>query len=186
MNIKVLGMTLLSAVVLFGCQAGDDEAMRNGNTYDARNTQYSPQDDGFNRVDYDNPLRGNGNGQNYDRVNNGENRYDISRAAARKITNQLNEIERAYVLTTDNNAYVAVVRGVRNGNNNEVNDNLKAKISDIVKSVDRDIDNVYVSANPDFFRMTNDYTSDIRNGEPVEGFFREFGQMIDRIFPERE
>ncbi|WP_368855437.1 YhcN/YlaJ family sporulation lipoprotein, partial [Virgibacillus salexigens] len=39
--------------------------------------------------------------------NNNADRYDVSKEAADKITNEIDEIDRAYVVTTDNNAYVA-------------------------------------------------------------------------------
>ncbi|KGX85898.1 YhcN/YlaJ family sporulation lipoprotein [Pontibacillus marinus] len=191
MKVKVLGMTLLSATVLFGCQAGDDQEARmgkKGNDYEdsAYNTQYSPNEDGFNNVDYDNgPFNGNRDGQDYDNMNNdNNNRYDVARKAAKNISSQVSEVDRSYVLTTENNAYVAVVK--EGDNKREINDNLKSKIADIVKNTDPDIDNVYVSANPDFFKMTGDYVDDVRNGDPVRGFFQEFGQMTDRLFPEAE
>ncbi len=191
MKVKVLGMSLLSAFVLIGCQAGDDEETRmgqKGNDYEdsGYNTQYDANEDGYNNVDYDNgPYNGNRDGQDFDNVNNdGDQRYDIARKAAKNISSKVDEVDRSYVLTTDNNAYVAVVK--EGNNTKEINDNLKSKIADVVKNTDPDIDNVYVSANPDFFKMTGDYADDVRNGDPVEGFFQEFGQMIDRLFPDAE
>lgn len=73
-----------------------------------------------------------------------------------------------------------------NDNGNEVSDEIKKKISKVVKSVDKDIDNVYVSANPDFVGLTNDYVKDVNNGEPVEGFFKQFGDMVERVFPQNK
>ncbi|WP_279401649.1 YhcN/YlaJ family sporulation lipoprotein [Piscibacillus salipiscarius] len=34
--------------------------------------------------------------------------------------------------------------------------------------------------------MVNNYVDDVRNGDPVEGFFEEFNSMIDRMFPNLE
>jgi len=42
---------------------------------------------------------------------------------------------------------------------------------------------VYVSTNPDFFDLTNGYIDDVNRGEPVEGFFDQFSNMIERLFP---
>src|SRR5699024_12005741 len=83
-----------------------------------------------------------------------KNRYDVSEEAAKKITDEVDEIDYAYVLTTNNNAYVAAVldndRDRADGQNNQQDDNrdmnqrddegqeltddVKDEISDIVKS----------------------------------------------------
>ena len=60
---------------------------------------------------------------------------------------------------------------------------VEKRISDMVKSTDRDIDQVYVSINPDFYQRTTSYANDIRNGRPVAGFFDEFNILVRRIFP---
>src|SRR5699024_5034277 len=68
----------------------------------------------------------------------------------------------------------------------DLTDEVKKEITDIVKSVDNDIDNVYVSTNPDFFELTNNYVDDMNDGEPVRGFFDQFGNMIERLFPQNK
>lgn len=125
-----------------------------------------------------------------------DNRYNVSKEAADKITDQMNEIHQAYVLTTNNNAYVAVSfnhdQTKRQDNNRttnrtrdtDVTDQVKAEISDIVRSVDKDIDNVYVSTNPDFLDLTNNYIRDFNDGRPVRGMFDQLGEMIERLFPQ--
>ena len=100
------------------------------------------------------------------------------------------------MITTDNNAYVAAEldndnkRGNNNRNNDrfddQLSDEVKNKISKIVKSVNKDIDNVYVSTNPDFLDLTNNYANDVERGEPIEGFFDQFSNMIERIFPQNK
>ncbi|GIO21597.1 YhcN/YlaJ family sporulation lipoprotein [Oceanobacillus sp. J11TS1] len=120
--------------------------------------------------------------------------YNVSKEAAEKITNEMDNIDNAYVLTTDNNAYVGAnldIENDRNNNNNndssmEVTDDIKNQIADIVRSVDPSIDNVYVTSNPDFLDLADNYVNDMDNGRPVEGFFDQIGGMIDRVFPDRE
>jgi spore cortex protein len=130
----------------------------------------------------------NDNGMN----NNNQNRYDVADEAADKIVDQIDVIKRAYVLTTDNNAYVAAELDTNNNRNrlsdsgDALTDDVKKKISTIVKSVDNDIDNVYVSTNPDFMNLTNNYVNDMDQGQPVEGFFDQMGNMIERIFPQNK
>ncbi|WP_188384165.1 YhcN/YlaJ family sporulation lipoprotein [Ornithinibacillus halotolerans] len=116
------------------------------------------------------------------------NRYDVAEEAADLIVEKMDVIDNAYVITTDNNAYVAAELDTNNnnGNNkgNKLTDDVKKRISEIVQSVDNSIENVYVSTNPDFLNLANNYADDIDNGEPIEGFFEEFGNMIERIFPQ--
>src|SRR5699024_10579016 len=53
----------------------------------------------------------------------------------------------------------------------DLTDEVKNKIADIVRDVDSSIDNVYVTTSPDFFGLTNDYVNDFNEGRPIEGFF---------------
>ncbi|WP_085992825.1 YhcN/YlaJ family sporulation lipoprotein [Oceanobacillus senegalensis] len=150
----------------------------------------------YNRMDNDADT--NNNNTNHVRDNRNENRYHVAEEAADRISDRVKEIDNVYVLTTNNNAYVAAELDTdRNDDNNRnpernnqnrfddrLSDDVKGKISDIVKSVDNDIDNVYISTNPDFFDLANNYVDDVDRGEPVEGFFDQFGNMIERIFPQ--
>src|SRR5699024_3429765 len=70
------------------------------------------------------------------------------------------------------------------GQDDQINTELKRDIAEIVRSVDSNIDNVYVSTNPDFVDLTNNYIDDIDAGHPIRGFFDEMGNMIERIFPQ--
>ncbi|MDY0395941.1 YhcN/YlaJ family sporulation lipoprotein [Virgibacillus halophilus] len=150
------------------------------------------------------------NDENYTRNDrHGKNsHYRVAKEAADRITDRVPGIKRAYVLTTDNNAYVAAQLDTNNNNDNgnngtmnngtnnnnrlgnatdtghELTDDVKKEIADIVKGVDHDIDNVYVSTNPDFFNLTNNYATDTNNGKPVRGMFDQLGNMIERIFPQ--
>lgn len=91
----------------------------------------------------------------------------------------MKEVDSANVLVTDKNAYVAA----KLAPNQNLTKELERKISKRVKSTDRDIDNVYVSVNADFFDRTTTYTEDIRQGRPVAGFFEEFTESVRRLFP---
>lgn len=77
---------------------------------------------------------------------------------------------------------------VRQGaeNNRDVTDKVKKQIKDIVKSTDKNIDNVYVSTSPDFFDLSDEFANEVRNGKPVEGFFDQIGNMIERVFPQNK
>ena len=130
----------------------------------------------YNRLsDNNNP---NVIGRNVNVTDNRTMKMRVADRVADKLVS-MREIDRANVIVTDNNAYI----GARLTDGRNLTGNLERKISDEVKAVDRDIDNVYVSVNPDFYdRMTN-YSNDIRNGKPIEGFFDEFTQTVRRVFP---
>ncbi|WP_445506141.1 YhcN/YlaJ family sporulation lipoprotein [Niallia sp. 03190] len=116
----------------------------------------------------------------YKTNNRGTDNLDLADKAADMVTD-LKEVERAVVLKTDENAFVAVqLTGNQEGN---VTNRLEEKIADKVRDADKDIDNVYVSSNPDFFdRMTN-YGQDIENGQPISGLLNEFTETVRRVFP---
>lgn len=108
-------------------------------------------------------------------------RMRVADRAADKVTD-LKEVDSANVIVSYNNAYVAAK--LEPGAGNRLSTDVKNKIAKAVKSVDRNIDNVYVSTNPDFYDRMNTYAQDIRNGKPISGFFYQFTDTIRRIFPE--
>lgn len=210
MKVKLFSFIAVLSLVLAGCMNADDN--NNDNNQDANN-------DNVEQTRYNNTggaMNGNrtGEGMNDNRdyemrrdserdQENDNNRYDVSEEAAERITREVDEIDRAYVLTLDDNAYVAAqldtndanVENKNTGNNtanntnnvdkgDELTDEVKSRIKEVVQSVDNDIDNVYVSTNPDFLNLTQNYAEDVEKGEPIEGFFDQFGNMIERLFPQ--
>ena len=203
----------LSTLLLAGCGTdnANDTAMRNqDNTL--RNVNYNPNnnngypnqnnnygypngnDNVINRADRNNNgdnmnnrnnMMVNVNNRNNNRMNinnrnDNQNRMTVADKAAEKIVS-MREVDQANVIVTDNNAYVAAK--LANHNGNRLEKDIENKISDVVKSTDQNIDNVYVSVNPDFYERTTSYANDIRNGRPIAGFFDEFNTLVRRIFP---
>ena len=184
----------LSTMFITACGTNNkdvnESASRNLNDNEFRNVNYNPN--GFTEY----PNQGNPNmypivnqntndnvtNRNNNRINQNDNRITVADKAAKNIV-ALREVDQANVLVTDNNAYVAA-KLERNAGN-QLERNVERKITDIVKSTDRNIDHVYISANPDFYTRTTSYANDIRNGHPVAGFFDEFNTMIQRVFPTR-
>jgi YhcN/YlaJ family sporulation lipoprotein len=104
--------------------------------------------------------------------------------ASQEIANRLTSVEpikSANVLLTDNNAYVAV--STRNGEDVEGNNELKARIAQVVQSQHPAAQHVYVSANPDFVSRVNGYVRDLQAGKPVSGLLQEFNTTVQRLFP---
>ncbi|WP_440112228.1 YhcN/YlaJ family sporulation lipoprotein [Paenibacillus sp. QZ-Y1] len=62
-------------------------------------------------------------------------------------------------------------------------DEIKGKISAKIKQFAPNVENVYVSANPEFVQHAETYAKDIRNGNPVSGMIDTFQSMVERIFP---
>lgn len=123
---------------------------------------------------------------NDDLNHNGESRMDLADDAANKV-NELDEVESSTVIVTDRNAYVAVVMSNAGDNadaNEEVSKDLEDKIAEKVREADNNIENVYVSLNPDFVERMTGYGKRINEGEPVEGFFEEFGEAVRNVFPD--
>lgn len=104
----------------------------------------------------------------------------VADKAADKVTD-LKEVKNATVIVAGNSAFVAVV--LTNGQKGASVNHLKQKITDKVKSADKHVRTVYVSANPDFVERMQGYVKRIKNGHPVSGLFDEFGQMVQRVFP---
>ncbi|MEW9502183.1 YhcN/YlaJ family sporulation lipoprotein [Jeotgalibacillus marinus] len=127
----------------------------------------------------DNDTPDVGQEDNMDNNGNASN-LDVADDAADLITD-LDEIKSASVLVTDRNAYVAVV--LSDEAEEEVSEDIKTKVEDQVKSTDSDIENVYVSSNPDLTERFTEYGEKFRQGEPFEGFAEEFNETVDRIFP---
>ena len=152
------------------------------NNYPPMNTQRQPDtrmDTGNRDVD-----RNRNNQRNVEGNQNGNqtNNYDVAEEAADRIKQEVSEVNNVFVLTTDNNAYVAATWDKEN---EDLTDDTKEKITKAVQSVENDIDNVYITTNPDFFDLTDRYVNDI-DDRPVRGFFEQIGNMIERVFPNQE
>ncbi|OES45520.1 YhcN/YlaJ family sporulation lipoprotein [Domibacillus iocasae] len=103
---------------------------------------------------------------------------NLAQKAADRVE-ELEEVDGATVLVTDQTAYAAI--DLKNGT--KVNNELKNRIEEKVKEADTSIEKVYVSEDPDFSTQMKDYADRVEAGEPVEGFFDEFSDAVRRVFP---
>ena len=141
-----------------------------------------------------------GTDTNADTNNGADSRLEVAEDAADRVA-ELDEVDSATVIVTDNNAYAAVVLGDDKTANDNADTNtnttdtttkededlsadLEDKIAEKVREADKDIKNVYVSLNPDFVERMTGYRTKINEGEPVEGFFEEFTESVRRVFPD--
>jgi YhcN/YlaJ family sporulation lipoprotein len=120
----------------------------------------------------------------------GNTRLELSQFLAEKIAS-MPEINTAYVMLTDNNAYVAVTESAKSsrqaaGSGNADDDlavGLKEKVANQVRSLVPGVKNVFVSANPDFYGRMREIADEVGQGRPIQGFVEEFNTMVARIFP---
>jgi YhcN/YlaJ family sporulation lipoprotein len=108
-----------------------------------------------------------------------ENRFDIAKVAADRIT-RIPGVKQANVLVTKHNAYVAAVVNIPS---TQLTKAWEDHIAKEVRATDPTIKNVYVSTNPEFVDRVNQYVEQVRQGRPIAGFFDELNQVIQRIFP---
>ncbi|MGF6948822.1 spore cortex protein [Neobacillus sp. B4I6] len=185
--------TLISSLYLTGCAKNNidgDVTTRQRNTNEITRVNFnnpnqvgpaiSSADTSDPELDRNRNYNTITNRRNNNNVGSNQTNTRVADKAADKVIN-LTEVDNATVIVNDNNAYVAAKLDV--SARNELTSAIKEKIARAVKSVDRDIDNVYISVNPDFYDRMNTYSRDIRNGRPVSGFIDEFSDTIRRVFP---
>lgn len=115
------------------------------------------------------------------RANNADDRIRIADRAAERIA-AIDGVQQANVLVTERNAYVGAV--LNDDQTKSSRRKLEDQIAKKVKQTDPDIQNVYVSTNPDFVDRINTYVKDVQEGRPAAGFAEQFNEMIQRVFPD--
>jgi hypothetical protein len=65
----------------------------------------------------------------------------------------------------------------------EVSNQVKDKVADIVKGMSPATGNVYVSSNADFYGRMKGYADEVNSGHPIQGLVNEFNALVNRIFP---
>ncbi|URJ44070.1 YhcN/YlaJ family sporulation lipoprotein [Paenibacillus polymyxa] len=65
----------------------------------------------------------------------------------------------------------------------EPSDAVKSRIANKVKQFAPSIEQVYVSANPDFVKQATNFTQSVQNGHPIRGLSNEMVDVIERVFP---
>ncbi|MDF1999431.1 YhcN/YlaJ family sporulation lipoprotein [Peribacillus frigoritolerans] len=174
MNYKAIVSSAMMVLVITGCATNNNED--------------ASENLGLNRThqdNLDNPMnvgdtRQNVNNDNNDNNDNGVNGMRVSEDISNRVE-ALKEVSNANVIVTENNAYVGAV--LKDGGEKDISNDLKERVADAVRGADPSVDQVYVSANPDFVQRMDGYANDIENGKPVEGFAEEFRELVTRIFP---
>jgi spore cortex protein len=173
MNYKAIVSSAMMALVITGCATNDNEG--------------ASENLGLNRShqdNLDNPMNVSDTRQNVNDENNANNNGINDIRVSDDISNRveaMKEVSNASVIVTENNAYVGAV--LKDGGDKDISNDLKERVADTVRGADPSVDQVYVSANPDFVQRMEGYANDIENGKPVAGFAEEFRELVTRIFP---
>jgi YhcN/YlaJ family sporulation lipoprotein len=174
---------LTSAIALSGCM--------DSKTGDVGNKNIRPNSVGMKMRfanDQDNEQNRSLHGERMENNNvigmHGNSRIQMSDKVANKIA-AMPGIDSAFVVMTNHNAYVAVKEDphTMRAHSLTLTDVMKDKIADKVKAMSPSVENVYVSANPDFVRRMTSYASDVRSGHPIQGLLAEFNALVERVFP---
>ncbi|MDP1511469.1 YhcN/YlaJ family sporulation lipoprotein [Paenibacillus sp. CMAA1739] len=62
-------------------------------------------------------------------------------------------------------------------------EDVKSRIANKVKQFAPSIEQVYVSANPEFIKHTTDLSRNVQNGHPVRGLSNQLVDVLERVFP---
>jgi spore cortex protein len=172
-TILLTSMSVMLASILGACGMNNKDQNLGR---EARNNMTEVNYD--NRADRDNNRMDVGTDNNNQGVNDYD-RIDVAEKAADRVTD-LKGVEDATVIVTDSNAYVAA----NLEENQELTNDLEDRIGKAVRKADPSVNDVFVSTNPDFLDRMNGWADQIRNGNPVSGFAKEFGETVRRVFPD--
>lgn len=114
-----------------------------------------------------------------DQQENMDHSIQVADQAADKIVD-INGVRQANVLVTQRKAYVFAVL---DDNQGKLTREVEDQIAQQVRATDPNIENVYVSTNPDLADRINTYVDDVQQGRPVAGFVEQFNEMVQRLFP---
>lgn len=175
---RVLCMTGILSIYLTGCEI-TDHTEQNGSNH----AQQAQMNEARVRVLSEEDLH-------VDRT------LRVSQLAEQYVEN-LDEIEGAHVIFSNNNAYVAV--RLANQNNQTKKEITKEsatalkeygsglsvfeqKITDQVRKADNKIHKVYISVNPDFYTTMHTYADDIRSDRNKSSLYRDFSNTVTNFF----
>ncbi|WP_421617863.1 YhcN/YlaJ family sporulation lipoprotein [Brevibacillus sp. TJ4] len=184
---KAVAVLLAGLLIVSGCNTNNDQSQQQGGnnqqqggTAQQQGTRTKQQGQAkTNQQGGKSQQQGAKTQQAQKRAKNREQRVQIASKSATSIA-QLQGVQRAHVLVTNRNAYVACVLQPDQAG---LSPALENQIANQVRAVDPSIERVYVSTNPEFVARVNRYVTDVQEGRPITGFGKEFRTMIQRVFP---
>lgn len=95
----------------------------------------------------------------------------------------MKNVDTAAAIVLGNYAYIGVTTRDM-GKDGLLTDEFKETVANEARSVDPNLQRVFVSANPNFVKQLNGYVNDFRNGRPIGGIVEGVTNVINRTFPE--
>ncbi|WP_168413245.1 YhcN/YlaJ family sporulation lipoprotein [Bacillus salacetis] len=159
---------LVLLVILAGCNTNDNDLGQDGEDggMGVQQVRYNTTNTGENNI--------------YGEANPADPTYNMTDRMANKVM-KLYEIERAYVYTKGEDAYAGVV--LENRLETQLDDDLQRKIEEAVKSVNRNIQSVFISSDRELVRDMKSYRDRVHNGEPVDDFGERIDGRVSELFP---
>lgn len=168
---KRLLVCLMAVLLLAACQMGDEKDDPN-DAGDMNNTDTPAKDEAGKPEDAEENAS--------DGMQNNQYEMLTDQALEEEVKAELEGVGDVYLMRMGKTVYVAA-------DIDETTFDMDKKeqlITDIIKQSEPDVETVRVTTNPDFLDLAKRYQSDVEAGKPVEGFFDEIGEMIDRVFPD--
>ncbi|TCS94723.1 YhcN/YlaJ family sporulation lipoprotein [Hazenella coriacea] len=159
----------------------DQNRLANQNNVMNNHTKAFPTKNAGDRAQTDlgNTMR---NAQGNTANNNLAKGFRVSDDIADRVADMKN-VDTAAAVVLGNYAYIGVTTRDM-GKDGLLTDDFKQKIADEARSVDPNLQRVFVSANPNFVKQLNGYVNDFRNGRPIGGIIEGVTNVINRTFPE--
>lgn len=182
----LLGFSILLAVSIFaiGCtpakrpvpQTTPNQQNMNNNTPITENTVPRTNNTTIDNNRMNTDLERNAEPNNLSNTN----MTDKADKIAAEVT-KVEDVKSATVVITGNTALVGI--NMTSGTKGTLNAQVKQKVENAVKAVDKNITRVSVTADPDLFTRIENIAKDIGNGKPLSGFGQEIEEIIRRVTP---
>lgn len=167
---KQLLVCMMSVLLLVACQTADESPEPNGDTGEMNEKEDSTKDE-MDQSEED---------TNVDNNTTGEYEMLSDAALETQVKDELDGVDHLYMMRMGQTVYVAA--DIQEDSFDV--DEKEQAVSQVIKEKLPEVETVRLTTNPDFLDLANRYREDIDAGKPVEGFFKETGEMIDRIFPD--
>lgn len=164
-------LLLLTAVMLVACQNVDNQNEPNNDPAKDKETNDQMMDDDRNTSD--GMTDNNQTMAEYQMIDDAKLKTNVEK--------EIEGVNNVYLMQMGQTVYVAA--DVEN-DTMPIDETEKA-ISQVIKDTYPEVETVRLTTNPDFLDLADRYQKEVNAGRPVEGFFNEIGEMIDRVFPDR-
>ncbi len=94
----------------------------------------------------------------------------------------MEEVKHATVVTQNKNAYVAIE--MNREKNVQMNEELKNRMVQRIRTIDPDIKNIYISTSAEFNNEMNGLAGNIERQTPAKEIGESFDELIKKTFPE--